>query len=40
VAKLLYQDGNLRLFESPKESESAWEQEGLIVCQMPLASLP
>jgi len=40
VAKLLYQDSNLRIFESPKESESEWEQEGLIVVQMPLASVP
>ena len=40
VAKLLYQDANLRVFESPKESESKWEQEGLIVVQMPIASVP
>ena len=40
VAKLLYQDANLRVFESPKESESEWEQEGLIVVQMPIASVP
>lgn len=36
VAKLLYHDANLRIFESPKESESEWEQEGLVVVQMPL----
>ena len=40
VAKLLYQDANLRVFESPKESESKWEQEGLIVVQMSIASVP
>ena len=40
VAKLLYQDENLRVFESPKESESAWEQEGLIVVQMPIETVP
>lgn len=40
VAKLLYQDSNLRVFESPKESESEWEQEGLIVVQMPLGTVP
>lgn len=36
VAKLLYHDANLRIFESPQESESEWEQEGLVVVQMPL----
>eukprot|EP00802_Teleaulax_amphioxeia_P021644 Tamp_22014.p1 GENE.Tamp_22014~~Tamp_22014.p1 ORF type:complete len:257 (-),score=51.55 Tamp_22014:342-1013(-) len=40
VAKLLYQDANLRVFESPKESESEWETEGLVVVQMPIASVP
>ena len=40
VAKLLYQDANLRVFESPKESESEWEKEGLVVVQMPIASVP
>ena len=40
VAKLLYQDANLRVFESPKESESAWEEEGLLVVQMPIGDVP
>ena len=40
VAKLLYQDVNLRVFESPKDSESEWEQEGLIVVQMPIDTVP
>jgi hypothetical protein len=34
-ARLLYGDERLRLFLSPKESESGWEQDGLVVCQIP-----
>lgn len=40
VAKLLYQDSNLRVFESLRESESEWEEEGLLVVQMPIDSVP
>jgi hypothetical protein len=35
VARLLYGDEGVRIFISPAESESGWEEDGLIVCQMP-----
>ncbi|KAJ1640776.1 hypothetical protein T492DRAFT_926068 [Pavlovales sp. CCMP2436] len=34
-ARLLFGDERLRIFLSPKESESGWEQDGLVVCQLP-----
>ncbi|EKX38422.1 hypothetical protein GUITHDRAFT_115394 [Guillardia theta CCMP2712] len=37
-AKLLYLDRNVRIFQSPKESESEWEEEGLVVVQVPASA--
>jgi len=35
-----YLDPNVRIFESPKGSESEWEEEGLVVVQVPPSALP
>lgn len=38
-ARVLYGDEGVRIFVAPNESPGRWEAEGLVVCQMPAATL-
>ena len=34
VARVLYADPNMRIFEAPNQDDTGWEDQGLIVVQV------